>query len=234
MEIDYIYKQILNRQYRWAKLFQNNSQRLLLSSWEKKPFEPEELIESLKSYFKDFPGTYKICLKRNATDKDSSMIVYDRVSVNDFTLIDGESHDKKESGLSASDLKKLKDSWKKEMLLELAAQKKQNDLQNSILEARRKEKELDTVAGKINYLLNKVLETHPVTKGILSGIKTEQNTGMAKTEPKDLNAYTQYDKDCANEALMRFLNVTNPEFLLEMAKKVEAKPELIQTLKNFL
>lgn len=233
--VEYIYKQIITREYKWCKVLLNGQTKLILSTANYTQLTPEEIVTELKAYFADFPNSYRILLKKKPTDKDHNIMTYDRVNVNDYTVNNADSSLQQGNNLGTTEIKKLRESIKKELLAELVANKKKDDLAKLIIEQKRKSSELDTVAGKLTYLLTAVLQGTAL-KGVMGNTNTTTNSNIQNMahEPKDLNAFTQTDKDKANEALMRLLSVTNPEFLLEMATTLQKKPELLVTLKSFI
>ncbi len=230
MDIEAIYKQIIRADYKYCKVFQNGYQKLLLSSSNGEQKSAEEIVKELKNYFNDFPGTYRLQFKRKPTDKDISAVVYDKIRVNDF---DATVQEVEKNHSTPSDLKKLTETIKKQLLTEMVAEKKKNDLENCLKEQKKKTDELDTIAGKAVYLLTAIMGGIQQPTGQL-GKSSTQNLSIMDSKAKDINTFTEIDKQRSNEALMRFLSVTNPDFLLEMAKKVQEKPELINTLKQFI
>lgn len=235
MDITSIYKQIVQRNYTWCKVLQGKDQKLLLSWIGTDARTPEDIVKELREYFNDFPGTYKILLKRKPTDQSGTITTY-TVSVNDFQNDTSEQTKIHNSNYSVSDIKKLKDQLRKELIGELVADKKKNDLVEELKKQKKKTEELDMVAGKISYLVSAIFSNLPGASGVLGGTNNNNTITSLMTEPlqKPINEYTPAEKNAANEALVRFLAVTNPDFLLEMAKKLQAKPELVNTLKSFL
>lgn len=229
--VEHIYKQIKNRGYTWAKVQINNKTKLVLSTEAGVDKTPDEIIRDLKEFFADFPGTYTILLKKKPADRDTTMIQYDKVNVNDFAY--AQPNEPVQSAQTPNELKKLKEQMRKELLAELVEEKKKNDLAKAHQEYKNKIRDLETIGGKLSFLINKVLENNNLTKGVLQG-NSDTTTNDMDTAPKNLNLLTEQEKAQANEGLMRLLSVTNPTFLLEMSKKLQAKPDLINTLKNFL
>lgn len=234
MEISTIYKQILHQKFTWCKITVGKDQKLLITySKNTDPRTPQSVVEEMKQYFNDCPGTYNLFFKRRSTDSSTSITAYRNISVNDFGSSEEKSNPLYQS-YKGNDIKKLQQQWEREFLMKMELQKKKNDLAIEYSKAKKHTSELDTLAGKALYLFSKIVTGMDVPQGILKGTTT--NLSVMNSDPlkKPIQQYTKEEIEKSNLALQYFLTATNPEFLLEMAKKVQEDPGIINKLKMFM
>jgi hypothetical protein len=138
-----------------------------------------------------------------------------------------------------------------EIILRVRAEMKSKELSEREIKISAKEKELDTAAGKFNYVLNSHILPHfmggtpgqapPINSPVLQGTNEIMQPFLyedPRNKPKILDIKTDEPQDENNKkyeiALKLLCECIDAETLLLFAQKIKKEPGLINTLKMML
>lgn len=220
-----VLKLVKENKFVWCNVLDEQGNRVYYIGPEKaEKVTPEQILIKLENYLNEWPGIYRLEFKKYATAPANEKFSY-RVYANFNTPQAAPSG---YMGGAPANPEKIREQLKSEILNELEAQRKADELKELETDLKSQIAELNTVSGKFNHLamqfIGSFMAKNPQMLGALQGAED-------KPEVKEIGAdYTPEQKQMVNQSLAILLQHITPEQLFSLAKKIEEKPDLIKYL----
>lgn len=247
MKLDAVKQLILSSNMKYAKILDAHGKSKIAvfaaSVGQKEP-TPNDICRKLDEFFTQFPGIYTLHVKRSSTSSNQEIFEYRNVESPALGEMQQTGITHIAQPVEQVDLKAMKELIKSELRAEQALKDKEREQLEIINEHKRKSKELDSAAGKMMYLgekiLTHILAKHPQLIGMLQGAPQEQIQGTNETMSEntlplsDLSKMSEEETKTANVAMTILLGQMHPDLLLRFAEKIKSNPAILPNLISFL
>lgn len=228
---------------KYLTLFSMNKRKLsALGRENNSPITSDQLIARVREWADKFPGQYNIQAKKSWTASASNSFNYDNVMLGSISISDSglpmqaKPAEPVNAFVREIDIQKMETKIREEIKIEFKKaeeeRRKKDILQEQIEEYTRKNEELETFAGKVSVLAQKVLQ------GVMGNMSAPtgnlQGTQQTNNSMNDLTQLSHSEILVANEALRILLQHTDAATLMKFAKKIESNPSVINTLLSFI